>query len=57
MGQQAKKPAIRDLPKVGCELCDFRGQLMGIDTAGERYAKDCECLLVYRRAKKAMEVA
>jgi hypothetical protein len=45
----------RNLPKIGCDACDGSGLVITLDTHGERVAKECECKLAWRRAKKAWE--
>lgn len=56
MAKKAKAKKLQGLPKVGCEICgDGNGLVMGLDASGERFAKACECLKAYRRAKRAME--
>lgn len=61
MAKKAKAEAAKGLPKVGCEVCmpegnGFAGTILKLNTANEREAHDCECLLAHRRAKKAAEV-
>jgi len=60
MAKKKKQQATAALPKLGCPKCHDGGFTDGyilqvID--GVRYAKECDCLLERRRAKKAMEAA
>lgn len=52
---EAEAEMKRNLPKIGCETCDGSGLVISLDTHGERVAKECECKLAWRRAKKQWE--
>lgn len=60
MAKKAKAEQAKKLPKVGCPKCHDGGfgggMILVTGENGDRYAKECECLLAYQAAKKALEV-
>jgi hypothetical protein len=61
MANKAKQEAKKSLPKIGCPKCHdggwAPGHILTVDEKGDRFVKECECLLEYRAARKAMDAA
>jgi hypothetical protein len=52
---EARAEMRKKLPKIGCAACDESGLVISLDTSGDRVAKECECKLAWRRAKRTLE--